>query len=125
MSDLGNSSEHDAIRALSGSSGSVESYSVRFEMDDKGNPRIYLRVPCSDEWGNTHCEHSIGYHTAGRLSNELREASDFAYHNTETRHKFKQDPEYPWFCQHCGYAEHEELKHLPNKKLSASNKEIE
>jgi len=106
-----------ASKALPSSSGSVESYSVRFEMDDRGKPRIYLRVPCSDEWGNTHCEHSIGYMTASRLSRELREASDEAYRNTETRHKYVPNPKYPWFCKHCGYAEHEQIMHLPNDKV--------
>lgn len=106
-----------AVRDCPDSAGSGESYSVRFEMDDRGRPRIYLRVPCSDEWGNTHCEHSIGYHTAARLSGELRKASDWAYQNTETRHKYEPNPKYPWFCKHCGYAEHEQIMHLPNKLL--------
>jgi CRISPR/Cas system-associated exonuclease Cas4 (RecB family) len=27
------------------------------------------------------------------------------------RHKYEPHPIYPWFCKHCGYAEHEDLMH--------------
>lgn len=33
-----------------------------------------------------------------------------------TTHAYKPDPEYPWFCADCGYAEHERLKHHASTK---------
>jgi len=95
--------------------GSVPNFSVTFEKDDRGRPRIYLRVPCSDEWGNSHCQHSIDAATAARLHLELEAASRWVHNNTEKRHKYEPNKKYPWFCKHCGYPDHNEVMHLPNK----------
>jgi hypothetical protein len=33
------------------------------------------------------------------------------------RHKYEPHADYPWFCEQCGYPEHETLKHtLPDKQ---------
>jgi hypothetical protein len=29
------------------------------------------------------------------------------------RHAYELHKKYPWFCGHCGYAEHDPLQHLP------------
>lgn len=28
------------------------------------------------------------------------------------KHHFIPDPKYPWYCETCGYAEHEKLQHI-------------
>lgn len=30
----------------------------------------------------------------------------------DNRHKYEPNKKYPWFCKHCGYAEHEKIMHL-------------
>jgi len=32
----------------------------------------------------------------------------------DARHKYAPHKKYPWFCAHCGYAEHEVLMHFQN-----------
>jgi len=88
-------------------SGSAPAYSVGFEKDDRGRPRVFLRVP--------DCQHTIDEVTAARLKRELDEALAFVDRNTERRHKYDPNPKYPWFCK-CGYPEHNEVMHLPNNK---------
>lgn len=34
----------------------------------------------------------------------------------DTRHRCAPHKKYPWFCDVCGYAEHETLMHLPAEK---------
>lgn len=34
------------------------------------------------------------------------------------RHYYEPDKKYPWFCRHCGYAEHEMLKHIERPALT-------
>lgn len=42
---------------------------------------------------------------AGRAALDARKAMD-------TRHKFTPHRKWPWFCRECGYAPHEQLKHI-------------
>ena len=49
---------------------------------------------------------SVRVDADGSLVCELRDKPDY-------RHPYKPHKKYPWFCEDCGYAEHETLKHRP------------
>jgi hypothetical protein len=34
------------------------------------------------------------------------------YSPDHLRHQYEPHADYPWFCEHCGYPEHETLKHV-------------
>ena len=92
--------------------GSAPAYSA-YEKDGG----VFLRVPHHDEWGNTHSVHGLTIYAARDLIRELKAAADLADSKIERRHRYEPNKKYPWFCRHCGYAEHEEIMHLPNRPV--------
>ena len=49
---------------------------------------------------------SVAVDERGNLECTLRDKPD-------TRHVYRPNKKYPWFCECCGYAEHETLMHRP------------
>jgi len=50
---------------------------------------------------------------------ERRAAEKTKRYGDIQRHSYVPDEKYPWFCAHCGYAQHESLKHLPTEPARA------
>lgn len=64
-----------------------------------------------------------------RLREALAEAKKPRFHEPgytppkQPTHAYKPHPEYPWFCEDCGYPEHETLKHIARTALQGDGPE--
>lgn len=56
----------------------------------------------------------LDYADLKRIARAALKAGEAAKEKVATEpvlHDYEPNPKYPWFCRHCGYAEHEPLKH--------------